>query len=86
MFHFLSGAIMMACVACGVFFLKSWRSNRDRLFLLFALAFFTLAVERWVLVAVPVANENRYYVYVFRLIAFAMITLAIIDKNRGASR
>ncbi len=83
MMDFLSGAIMTACLACGVFFLKSWRIGGDRLFLWFALAFWVLAVERWMLVSVDSENEMRYSVYTFRLIAFAIIALAIIDKNRG---
>ncbi|MCC6797826.1 MAG: hypothetical protein IT366_22115 [Candidatus Hydrogenedentes bacterium] len=83
MLDFLSGAIMTACLACGVFFFKSWRIGKDRLFLWFALAFWVLAVERWMLVSVEPENEMRYSVYTFRLIAFAIIALAIIDKNRG---
>ena len=83
MLSFLSGAIMMACAASGLFFFKFWRTSRDRLFLFFAVAFWTLATERWVLVIKPVTAETGFCVYVFRLVAFAIILAAIIDKNRN---
>jgi hypothetical protein len=86
MYVFMSGAIMMGCAACGLYFFKSWRMTRDRLFLLFALAFWMLAIERWMLVWVDPANETKFFVYTFRLIAFAMIAVAIIDKNRKSKR
>lgn len=82
MMDFMSGAIMMASAACGLFFLKSWRNTSDRLFLLFALAFWTLSLERWILAFVQIENEFRYYVYVFRMVAFVLIMVAIVDKNR----
>lgn len=86
MLSFLSGAIMMACAACGLFFFKTWKTNGDRLFLLFALAFWTLSVERWILAAVEPANEFRPLVYIFRLIAFVLIVGAIVEKNRSSGR
>ncbi|MDZ4860634.1 MAG: DUF5985 family protein [Candidatus Hydrogenedentes bacterium] len=86
MMQFLSGAIMMASAACGLYFLKSWTMSRDRLFFLFALSFWFLAVERWMLAVVSPENEFRYYVYTFRLIAFAIIVVAILDKNRSTGK
>lgn len=83
MIDFLSGAVMMACAASGLFFFKSWKESHDRLFLLFALAFWVLAIERWVLVFVLPANEFRFYVYTLRLTAFVLIATAIVHKNRS---
>ena len=77
---------MMASAACGLYFLKSWVASKDRLFLLFGLAFWFLAIERWILAVVSPENESRFYVYTFRLIAFAIIVVAILDKNRKTSR
>ncbi len=80
---FLSGAVMMAAAAIGLFFIRSWSWTRDRLFLLLGLAFWILSVERIVLSMVPAAHEFRPFVYLIRLSAFVLILVAIIDKNRN---
>ena len=82
MVDFLSGAIMMASLTAGLFFLRFWKSTADRLFLAFSVAFFMLAVERWVLILVDPQADFRFYVYSIRMLAFVLIGLAIIDKNR----
>jgi hypothetical protein len=83
---FLSGAIMLACAAIGLFFLRSWRRTGDRLFGFFALAFALLALERWVLVLLSPAHELRYSVFLIRLAAFVVILVAIVDKNRAGGK
>jgi hypothetical protein len=40
--NFLPGAITMGFAFCALFFLRFWRTTRDRLFLGFSLAFFLL--------------------------------------------
>jgi hypothetical protein len=82
---FLSGAVMLACAAIGLFFLRSWRRTSDRLFGFFALAFLLLAAERWVLVSLSPAYEFGYSVFLIRLAAFVVILIAIVDKNRSGS-
>ncbi|MEW5847804.1 MAG: DUF5985 family protein [Myxococcota bacterium] len=84
--QFLSGAIMMACWVVGMMFLRFWSKTRDRLFLMFAVAFWILAVERIALVVIWLGNEVATYVFVIRLIAFAVIIAAVADKNRSAHR
>ncbi len=83
---FLSGAIMLACAACALFFLRSWRRTGDRLFGFFALAFALLAIERWTLVLLSAAYELGYSIYGIRLAAFVVILIAIVDKNRSGDR
>jgi Family of unknown function (DUF5985) len=80
--QFLSGAIMMACWVAGLFFLRFWKKTADRLFAIFAVAFWMLAVERLTLVMIREVDEVRGYVYVIRLFAFLLILWAIYDKNR----
>lgn len=82
MFAFLSGAIMMGCAACGLYFFKYWKRSGDPLFRWFALAFWMLSIERWVLSIVEAEHEYRPYVYGLRLLAFAIIMIAIFEKNR----
>jgi hypothetical protein len=50
--QFLRGAIVAGCLVIGLFFLRFHRRSRERLFLFFALSFFLLAAERFMLVVV----------------------------------
>ena len=80
--QFLWGALAVASWAAGVFFLRFWTLARERLFLLFSLAFWTLAAH-WVgLAIVNPGYESRHLLYLLRLVAFALIIGAIVDKNR----
>ena len=84
---FLIGAIAMALFVAGLFFLRFWRETRDRLFLIFGIAFWLLALTRLALVVFQVDRgpgdiEGNRYVYWVRLFAFILILFAIIDKNR----
>ncbi len=82
MVTFLYGAGAMGCTVIGLFFWKFWRQSRDRLFLMFALAFWILAADRTVLGVVSFATEWREYVFLLRLLAFCLILYGILDKNR----
>jgi hypothetical protein len=81
--NFISGAIMMACWVAGLFFLRFWRETRDRFFAMFALSFWLLASERVILVMLDPIDETRTFVYLIRSLAFAVIVLAVVDKNRA---
>jgi len=80
----VSGAMVMGYLVAGLFFLRFWRDTRDRLFAIFAGAFWLLAVQRAVLtVAVRQGDEGSVGIYGLRLVAFLLILYAIIDKNRS---
>jgi hypothetical protein len=79
---FLSGAICMGFLVISLFFLRFWRTTRDRLFLFFASAFGLLLCERVVRAALDLRTEWIPAVYLFRLVAFGLILCAVIDKNR----
>lgn len=85
MYQFLLGATVTACGVAGLFFLRFRRKTRDRLFALFALAFWLLMVN-WLALAFTVRDEIRTALYVVRLVAFLVILFAIFDKNRSAAR
>jgi hypothetical protein len=78
----LSGAIFMGLAVVGLFFLRFWRQTGDRLFAIFAMAFWVLTLERLLLLLIDPKDELRPYVYTVRLFAFLLILTAIIDKNR----
>ncbi len=79
----INGALVMACIACAVFFLRFWKASRDRLFAYFSLAFLVMACNWLALTLVDVDNEQRHYVYLIRLVSFLIILYAIWDKNRA---
>jgi uncharacterized membrane protein len=77
----ISGALSMGYLVASMFFLKFWSEARDRLFGLFAAAFALLAVQRFVLPFTPADVE--WLPYLIRLVAFLLIIVAIVDKNRS---
>lgn len=81
----ISGAILMGYLVAGLFFLKFWRHTRDRLFLIFAVAFVLLGIQRLALVLTREMVESQTGLYVLRLFAFLLILAAIVDKNRKGS-
>lgn len=84
--QFLSGALVVASAAVALFFVKYWRATHDRLFAILAFAFCLLALERTVLAFVPVSLEGRHWIFLARLLAFALIIVGVLDKNRPRRR
>jgi hypothetical protein len=78
----VTGAIAMGYGVAGLFFFRFWRKSRDRLFALFALAFFVLAVNRVGSVVFAIKAGEVDAVYWVRFAAFVLILVAIVDKNR----
>jgi len=84
--EFLSGMAGALSLVAGLFFLRFWRKTRDRFFAFFAASFWLMALHRIVNLHMRDNNENLVAVYSIRLIAFVLILVAIIDKNRAAPR
>jgi hypothetical protein len=84
LYDFLSGAVALGFMVCGLFFLRFWRRTRDPLFLSFALAFVLLGVGQAIVALAKVPTEEQGSLYLFRLAAFALIIVAILWKNRRA--
>ncbi len=82
----VSGALAMGYLIAALFFLRFWREGRDRLFLLFSVAFGLLVVQRVALTAVGDNPQAALPLYVLRLVAFLVILGAIVDKNRADGR
>jgi hypothetical protein len=72
----------MGFFVAALFFLKFWRTTRDRLFFYFAAAFFVLMTERIVRECMKIETEWVPYVYLIRLAAFVLILVGILVKNR----
>lgn len=82
--QFLSGLVFLAAGMLAVYFFRFWRETRDRFFGFFATAFALLGIERVALEFAYFPDETRSYVYLIRLLAFLIISFAIIDKNRSS--
>jgi uncharacterized membrane protein HdeD (DUF308 family) len=82
----ITGAISMASLIIGLFFLRFWRNTRDRFFLYFALSFGIEGVHRIVTTLAVDANEDSPLHYLVRLLAYGLILWAILEKNLPARR
>jgi hypothetical protein len=78
----LVGAIATASVVAGLFFLRFWKSTRDRFFLFFAVSFFLEGFNRFFLGIMGWLREEAPAYYLVRLVAYGLILLAILDKNQ----
>jgi len=83
MYLFISGALMFGCLVAGAFFLRAYVRTTDRLFAYFAVSFFILALERLLLAIYNQPETSSPLAYVPRLVAFALIIVAIVEKNRA---
>jgi len=78
----LTGAIAMASLVASLFFLRFWRSTRDRFFLYFAMSFALEAANRMALGMMSLESENGPVYYLIRLMSYGLILFAILQKNR----
>lgn len=90
---FFSGITLATFAAAAVFFIKFWKASRDPFFLYFSIACWLLAIERIIVVILyyilewmSPENENGSWIYIIRLLAFALISLAVYQKNRNEKR
>lgn len=79
--YMLLGGIATATVIAGFLFMRFWRSTGDRFFLLFGLSFLIEGVNRILLGITGGLNEGSPGYYLVRLLAYALILVAILDKN-----
>jgi hypothetical protein len=77
----LIGAISLGSFIIGLFFLRFWKSTRDRFFLFFAASFLLEGVNRILLGAFVGMAEDAVLYYLIRLAAYCLIIVAIVDKN-----
>ena len=78
----------MASLIAALFFLRYWRASRERLFGFFTL-FFVGMTANWTVLALidqPADEARQLHAYVIRLVAFVILIIGIIDKNRRSGR
>ena len=81
-----SGALGALYAVIGLFFLRFRARTGDRLFAMFAGAFFLLAAQRIAIAVAREWGEDTTWLYGLRLLAFLLILFAVIDKNHGSAR
>ncbi|HET7786867.1 MAG TPA: DUF5985 family protein [Myxococcales bacterium] len=84
--NFSYGVIAALCWVVGLYFLGFWRKTRDRFFGYFAAAFWLLGLGRLAMAALGETSEARRFIYLLRLVAYAVFLVAIVDKNRTDAR
>ncbi len=77
----LTGAIAMASTVIALFFLRFWRSTRDRFFMYFALSFGIEGAHRVYAALTYQDAEDSPLHYLIRLLAYGLIIWAILEKN-----
>lgn len=78
---FLAGAIFFGYLVIALLFIRFWSKTGDRLFAWFFVAFLVLALERAALFWDMRADELPL-VYTTRLVAFVLIIIGVVDRNR----
>lgn len=81
----IAGLLGAGYLVIALAFLKFWVRTRDRLFVLFSIAFALLFAERVASVIAAQWTDATLWVYVMRLAAFVLILAAIVDKNTPRS-
>lgn len=84
--NILIGSIATASFVIGLFFFRFWKSTADRFFLFFAISFWIEGANRLLLIATTGLHEDSPTYYLIRLVAYMLIVIAILDKNRGSKR
>lgn len=77
----ISGAIAALSLVAALFFLRFWRSSRDKFFLWFAISFGIEGLNRMAMAITRQANEDTPVHYVVRLLSYLVILYAIVEKN-----
>jgi hypothetical protein len=78
----LNGATAMGCLGIALFFARFWRESHDRLFLCLGAAFVAFALNYAVLGLLPLLDERRGYAFILRLLAFVVILVGLVLKDR----
>lgn len=86
MIDYLAGAVTLGFVVGALFFLRFWKRTADRLFLSFGIAFGLLALNQALAQWLGAGHEHVGYTYLLRVLGFALILAAIIDKNVAGRR
>lgn len=81
----LGGALAMASAILALFFLRFWKNTHDVFFVYFTAAF-ALEALSWILFLDHQQRANDPIIYSIRLVAYLLILIAIIGKNKQSAK
>jgi Family of unknown function (DUF5985) len=81
----LHGMVTMGFIVAGFHFLRFWRRTKDQLFVVFAFAFWLLAIHEVLLGFAGGSNPEQSWIFLPSLGAFGLLILAILVKNFGGT-
>lgn len=84
--YYVWGVLSMGCLVAALFFMRYWRSSRDRLFVFFAAAFALMGLQWTVSSLLGVEETHHADLLILRILAFISIIVGILDKNRRDRR
>lgn len=81
--HFLYGVLTAGNLIVAAFFLKFYARTKQRLLLMFALAFLLFAANQAILGLEVTQREEEANAYLLRLAGFGLIIAGIVSTNFG---
>lgn len=81
MMNYLAGLITAGDLVAALFFFRFWKRTEDVLFLVFGISFILFAASQTALLFTESLREDRTWIYMLRLIGFALILGSIVWKN-----
>jgi len=81
MYDFLTGVVTAGFLIAAVFFFRFWKTTQDTFFAILGIAFVLFAANQAAVVLLEVSHEEQSWIYVLRLVGFALLLVAIALKN-----
>jgi hypothetical protein len=78
---FLTGVATTGFLVAAVFFFRFWKTTRDSFFAILAIAFVLFAANQAGVALLEVSREEQSWIYLLRLVGFALLLVAIALKN-----
>jgi hypothetical protein len=78
---FIGGMVAMGFIVAGLFFLRFWSRTGDRLFGVFAAAFFLMAAGQAVANLSILPQQDVFWPFLLRVAAYVLLIAGIVVKN-----
>ena len=86
MYDFLTGIATTGFLIAAVFFFRFWKTTRDSFFAILGIAFVLFALNQLGTALLEVPREEQSWIYLLRLVGFALLLIAIALKNMPRSQ
>ena len=81
MYDFFTGVATAGFLIAALFFFRFWKATQDTFFVILGIAFVLFAANQAAVVLLEVSHEEQSWIYVLRLVGFALLLVAIALKN-----